>query len=77
VGKGKSVEEAQAMIGQTVEGIWATKAAVKLSQRCGVEMPITQQVYKVLYEGESPELALSALMHRRLKEEQYGLKGEH
>jgi glycerol-3-phosphate dehydrogenase (NAD(P)+) len=47
-----------------VEGIRATLAAHELAQRYGVEMPITEQIYKVLYDGSNPREAVSELMSR-------------
>ncbi len=51
------------------EGYYTVKALVGLSQQYGVELPICQTIYSVLYEGEDPEKALGALFHRSLKQE--------
>lgn len=67
--RGQSVEEAQADIQQVVEGVPAAKAVHQVAERLEVEMPISQQVYRILYEGKSPRSAVDALMGRALKPE--------
>jgi len=47
-----------------VEGIATTRAAWQLAQRLGVRMPITEAIYRVLYEGLSPLAAMERLMAR-------------
>lgn len=64
IGKGSSVEEALAGVRMVVEGVRTTRAARQLSRRCAVEMPITDQIYRVLFEGLSPGEAVSNLMTR-------------
>ena len=61
---GKTPAEAQAEIGQVVEGVLAARAVHEVALRHGVEMPISEQIYRVLYEGESPRDAVFALMSR-------------
>ncbi|MDE2196302.1 MAG: NAD(P)-dependent glycerol-3-phosphate dehydrogenase [Gammaproteobacteria bacterium] len=56
-------------IGQVVEGIYAAAAVHKLAQRLGVDMPITEQIYRILYAGLAPRAAVEALMARELKHE--------
>lgn len=51
------------------EGYYTVKALVGLSKHYGVELPICQTIYNVLYEGADPEEALGALFHRSLKQE--------
>lgn len=70
LGEGKSVDEAQNLIGQVVEGYRNTKEVWILAQRCGVEMPITEQIYQVLYAGKNAREAALALLSRTSKEEQ-------
>ena len=55
--------------GMVVEGIRATAAARELSERVGVEMPITEELYQVLYKGKPPEEAVVELMGRGKKHE--------
>ena len=69
LGKGQGVEEAQVEIGQVVEGYRNTKEVYALANRLGVEMPITEQVYKVLYQGGTPHEAAIALLGREQKSE--------
>ena len=51
------------------EGYYTVKALMALSEKYGVELPICQTIYEVLYEGADPEAALGALFHRSLKQE--------
>ena len=67
--RGQSVEVAQADIQQVVEGVPAAKAVHQVADRLGVEMPISQQIYRILYEGKEPRAAVDALMGRALKPE--------
>lgn len=69
LGKGADVNSAQAEIGQVVEGYRNTKEVYTLAKRLGVEMPITEQIYRILYEGRSPFDAASELLSRVKKEE--------
>lgn len=64
IGRGKSVEEALAEVKMVVEGVRTTRAAYRLSRRFSVEMPITDQIHRVLYEGLSPGVAVNNLMTR-------------
>lgn len=66
---GLTVEQARQQIGQAVEGVKTAKEAWKLSQLHGVECPIIEQAYRVLYENRSPEEALQILLARQSKAE--------
>jgi glycerol-3-phosphate dehydrogenase (NAD(P)+) len=66
---GEKVEAAQKTIGQVVEGVLAAQAVREVAQRAGVEMPICEQVYRVVYEGVAPKDAVKELMSRALKPE--------
>ncbi|HEX7028603.1 MAG TPA: NAD(P)H-dependent glycerol-3-phosphate dehydrogenase [Gammaproteobacteria bacterium] len=66
---GKSLPEAQASIGQVVEGVKTAQAAYRLAAKQQVEMPIIEQVYRMLYEGVSPSEAVRALLTRETKSE--------
>jgi glycerol-3-phosphate dehydrogenase (NAD(P)+) len=68
IGQNVSPDEAVKQVG-TVEGYACTKAAYELSQKLGVDMPITEQCYKVLYNGVNPRTALSNLMERPKRHE--------
>ena len=52
LGKGHNLDEVLENMGMIVEGVSTTKAAVELAEQLGVDMPITQTIYQVLYEGE-------------------------
>jgi len=67
LGQGKEVEEAIDSIGQVVEGYRNTKEVFMLAQRNGVEMPIVEQVYQVLYQQKNAKLAAAALLSRDRK----------
>ncbi len=67
--RGLSIEEAQEEIQQVVEGVLAAKAVREVAERTGVEMPICNEIYRILYEGASPREAVGALMSRALKAE--------
>ncbi|MCG9597872.1 NAD(P)H-dependent glycerol-3-phosphate dehydrogenase [Vibrio sp. Isolate25] len=69
LGQGKDVDTAQEEIGQVVEGYRNTKEVWLLSQRMGVEMPIVDQIYQVLYQGKDAHLAAKDLLARDKKSE--------
>jgi glycerol-3-phosphate dehydrogenase (NAD(P)+) len=66
---GKSAEATAAEIGQVVEGVKAAAAVHKVAHDQNVEMPICEQVYRILYEGVSVEEAGAVLMRREVKSE--------
>jgi glycerol-3-phosphate dehydrogenase (NAD(P)+) len=68
IGQGISPQEAVTMVG-TVEGYECCKVAYSLAQKVGVSMPITEQLYKVLFEGESVRTSLPNLMGRPKRNE--------
>jgi len=61
---GKGVEQARQDIGQVVEGAWAARDALVRARAAGVEMPITEQVHRVIYDGLPPRDGLRALLER-------------
>jgi glycerol-3-phosphate dehydrogenase (NAD(P)+) len=69
LGRGESLEQAQAAVGQTAEGVKSCLAIRDLARAHGVEMPITEQVEMVCHEGADPRRALSVLMSRSTKPE--------
>ena len=69
IGRGETAQAAYAMIGQVVEGAVTVQEAVGLAQRYGVEMPITEQVYQVLHQGQDPRRAVEILLARDPKPE--------
>jgi len=69
IGKGKSLRQIQAHMQMVAEGVPTTKSAYALSLEYKVDMPITREVYNVLYKNKSPLSALGDLMEREKKEE--------
>lgn len=69
LGQGKTAEEAMAEIGQVVEGFYNTKEAYLLAQRQGVEMPIVEQIYQMLFCGKRAEEVAKTLLGRERKGE--------
>lgn len=63
LGQGKSVEQAEQEIGQVVEGKHNVKELLLLAERFNVEMPISQQVYQVIFEGKSGQDAMTDLLN--------------
>lgn len=68
IGQGHTPEEAVALVG-TVEGYHAARAAWELARSVGVEMPITEQCYRVCYEGLDVRQSIRALMGRPRRHE--------
>ncbi len=66
---GKNAEDVQKELGQVAEGVRNAKSARDLAHKLGVDMPITDTVYRVLYEKLSPREAVTALMMRETKPE--------
>ncbi|AJJ10438.1 ketopantoate reductase PanE/ApbA family protein [Yersinia rohdei] len=73
LGQGLGVQEAQDKIGQVVEGYRNTKEVLALAQRYGVEMPITEQIYQVLYCHKNAREAALTLLGRSKKDEKSGI----
>ncbi|WON77035.1 NAD(P)H-dependent glycerol-3-phosphate dehydrogenase [Serratia sp. UGAL515B_01] len=71
LGQGLGVQEAQDSIGQVVEGYRNTKEVLALAQRHGVEMPITEQIYQVLYCAKNAREAALSLLGRTRKDEKH------
>lgn len=69
LGQGQDVESAQQEIGQVVEGYRNTKEVWLLAKRMGVEMPIVEQIYQVLYQRKDSRLAAQDLLARDKKAE--------
>jgi len=69
IGKGKSVKEVTAHLQMVAEGIATTKAAHRLSRKYNVDMPITREVYNVIYKNKNPLKAVKDLMTREKKGE--------
>jgi glycerol-3-phosphate dehydrogenase (NAD(P)+) len=69
LGKGRSLSEILGSMRQVAEGVRTAKSAFQLARRAGVEMPISEQVYSLLYENVSVQEALANLMSREVKRE--------
>jgi glycerol-3-phosphate dehydrogenase (NAD(P)+) len=69
LGQGRKLEEIQAELGQVAEGVRNAISVRDLARKLGVEMPISQAVHRVLYEGMPPREAVTDLMTRETKSE--------
>lgn len=69
IGQGKSVQEAMKEVGAVVEGYYAAKSAYELGKSRGIDMPITEAAYKVLYEDADVKQAVQELLKRQRKAE--------
>jgi len=69
LGKGKKLSEILAGMSSVAEGVATTRSVRQLAQKLGVDMPITEAVYAVLFEGKDVLKALSELMSREPKSE--------
>ncbi|CAM2802890.1 NAD(P)H-dependent glycerol-3-phosphate dehydrogenase [Paenibacillus sediminis] len=69
IGQGQELSQVLKSMGMVVEGIRTTKAAYRISEKYGVQMPITYQLYQVLFNGCEPKRAVEALMGRDPKTE--------
>jgi glycerol-3-phosphate dehydrogenase (NAD(P)+) len=74
IGKGYTMQEAMDEVKQVVEGVYSAKAALSLSQKFNIEMPIVEQINLVLFENKSPEEAVSDLLLRDKRREYSELK---
>jgi glycerol-3-phosphate dehydrogenase (NAD(P)+) len=71
IGKGRTLQEVLDEMVMVAEGVKTTASAYELSQKEGIEMPITEQVYKTLFEGKPPAEAMRNLMTRASKIEDW------
>lgn len=69
VGRGKKLKQILAEMKMVAEGVATTESTHELAKKLGVELPIIEQVYKVLFLGKNPHQATEKLMTRGLKEE--------
>jgi len=69
LGQGLKLEVILSETRTVAEGVKTTKSVYNLSRKVGVEMPIAEQVYRILYENLDPKVALKTLMNRDLKQE--------
>lgn len=69
IAQGETLEKIENSSKMIAEGVETTKAVHDLAAKMGIDVPIANQVHKILYEGKSPEIALRELMKRSLKTE--------
>ncbi len=69
VGKGKKLKQVLGEMKMVAEGVATTESTHELSKKLGIELPIIEQVYKVLFLGKDPHHATEKLMTRNLKDE--------
>jgi glycerol-3-phosphate dehydrogenase (NAD(P)+) len=71
LGKGRTLQDILDHLGHVAEGVKTTKSAYELGNKLGVDLPITREVYQVIYENKPAKKALYDLMTRPLKHEQH------
>ncbi len=69
IGQGKSYDEAMSEVKMVVEGVYSAKAAMQLSKKYKVQLPIIEQVNEILFSGKAADLAVKELMTRDIKTE--------
>lgn len=69
LGEGARLDEVVASMRMVAEGVRTSQSTVTLARKLGIEMPIAEEVYSILYEGKTPADAVSALMERELTRE--------
>lgn len=74
IGKGETLAYINETLGSVAEGIPTTKAAYDLARKLGIDSPITDQVYKVLYEHKPLMDAMHDLVHRKPHAEFRGIQ---
>lgn len=69
LGRGRNLDEILNQMHMVAEGVKTTLSAYQLANKLGVKMPITEQMYQILYEDKDPKLAVADLMRRALTSE--------
>jgi glycerol-3-phosphate dehydrogenase (NAD(P)+) len=69
IGRGEKLDDILSKMVMVAEGVYTCQSAHAMAKKYGVEMPITEEVYRVLFEDKSPSKATADLMGRALKEE--------
>jgi glycerol-3-phosphate dehydrogenase (NAD(P)+) len=69
IGRGLSVDDAVKEVGKTVEGMNAAREVLLRAKQAGIEMPIVEQVCKILFEGQDPKESVQTLLCRQQKAE--------
>ena len=76
IGQGKSAKEAMDEVKMVVEGVYSAKAAMGLSKKYNVDLPIIAEVNKILFENKPPKDVGRCLMNREKKDEHVGIEWE-
>lgn len=71
IGRGRTLDEAEAEMQMVAEGVRTTQSVRDLARRHGIEVPITEAVYAVLFDGADPEAKMQELMNREAKRENW------
>jgi len=69
IGRGESLSDILASMKMVAEGIETTVSTLELANDYGIEMPIAEQVYRILFEGKNPRTTIAELMTRQIKRE--------
>jgi glycerol-3-phosphate dehydrogenase (NAD(P)+) len=69
LGQGRTLEAVLTELGQVAEGVITARSARQLGERLGVELPITEEIYNILYAGKPSAQAMMDLLGRRRKAE--------
>ena len=69
LGAGKTLDEIKSEMMMVAEGIKTTRSIYDLAQKMSIEMPILEQVYKIIYENKKCSEAVKELLSRELKVE--------
>ena len=68
-GKGYNLEEVEKEIGMAIEGIKTCEAVYEISKKLDIEMPISEEIYKMIYMNQDPNESVKKLMNREIKNE--------
>lgn len=71
IGRGKQLEEVEREMSMIAEGVRTADSVHQLARRHAIEMPITEAVYEILFEGKKPQIAVDELMTRAPKREDW------
>ncbi len=71
IGRGKSPDEAQKGLTGVAEGVFTARTGYQLARQLKVDMPITEEVNRIIYDGGKPEESIERLLRRPLKKEFY------
>jgi glycerol-3-phosphate dehydrogenase (NAD(P)+) len=69
LGEGRSLDDILEELGQVAEGVMTARSAYNLGRKAGIDMPITREVYAIIYEGKPVPEALRDLLGRERKAE--------